>query len=148
MIVDELKKRITLAMKEKRVLEKEILKVALGEIQTKAARDSKEPTELTDEESSQIIRKLIKSNSETIAGTTDPEKKATLEEENTILGTLLPKGLSLEEIQEKLEAVRDAIRAAGNDGQATGVAAKHLKTLGLTIPGSDVAQVVKAIRAT
>lgn len=143
MIIDEMKKRIMLAMKEKRDLEKEILKVALGEIQTAGARASRD---LNDEEAIAIIRKLVKSNEETLVGTSDTAKRTVLEQENAILGTLLPKGLTVDEILEKLGPARDAIRAAGNDGQATGVAVKHLKGLGLNVPGSDVSQAVKSLR--
>lgn len=143
MLIDDIKKRIMQAMKEKRDVEKEILKVALGEIQTAGARASRD---LSDDESAQIVRKLVKSNEETLAATTDAAKKSQLEQENVILASLLPKGLTVDEILAKLEPARDAIRAAGNDGQATGVAVKHLKGLGLTVPGADVAQAVKAIR--
>jgi uncharacterized protein YqeY len=144
MLVDEIKKRVMLAMKEKRDHEKEILKVALGEIQTAGARAARE---LSDEESAAIVRKLVKSNDETLGATVDPAKKAVLAEENAILVTLLPKGLGAEEILAKLEPARDAIRAAGNDGQATGVAMKHLKSLGLSVQGNDVAAAVKTIRS-
>ncbi len=144
MLIDEIKKRVMLAMKEKRDVEKEILKVALGEIQTAGARAARE---LTDEESSAIVRKLVKSNEETIGAMTDPAQKAVLVEENVILATLLPKGLTPEELLAQLEPARDAIKAAGNDGQATGVAMKHLKSLGLAVQGNEVGQAVKAIRA-
>ena len=103
MIIDEMKKRIMLAMKEKRELEKEILKVALGEIQTAGARASRD---LNDEEAIAIIRKLVKSNEETLIGTEDAAKRTVLEQENVILGTLLPKGLTVEEILEKLAPAR------------------------------------------
>lgn len=145
MLIDEIKKRVMLAMKEKRNVEKEILKVALGEIQTAGARAARE---LTDDESSAIVRKLVKSNEETIGATTDPAQKAVLVEENAILATLLPKGLTPEELLAHLEPARAAIKAAGNDGQATGVAMKHLKSLGLTVQGNEVGQAVKTIRAT
>lgn len=144
MLVDDIKKRITQAMKDKRDLEKEILRVALGEMQVVGARHNRD---LTDDEAAQIVRKLVKSNEETLAGTTDAAKRATLEQENAILSSLLPKGLSTDEIAEKLAPVKDAIRAAGNDGQATGVAMKHLKSLGLNIPGGDVQAAVKSLRA-
>lgn len=144
MLIDEIKKRVMLAMKEKRDVEKEVLKVALGEIQTAGARASRD---LNDEEAAQIIRKLVKSVEETMGMTQDAAQKAQLQQELTVLASLLPKGLSVEEIVEKLAPARDAIKAAGNDGQATGVAMKHLKSLGVTAPGNDVAQAVKSIRA-
>jgi uncharacterized protein len=144
MLIDEIKKRVMQAMKDKRDVEKEVLKVALGEIQTAGARAGRD---LNDDEAAQIVRKLVKSVEETASMTTDPSKKATLDQELAVLATLLPKGLSLDEIIDKLAPVRDAIRAAGNDGQATGVAMKHLKSLGLTVPGNDAATAVKTLRA-
>jgi hypothetical protein len=144
MLKEEIKKRITAAMKEKRDAERDILRLALGEIQTGEARAQKD---LTDDEVAQIVRKLIKSNEETLTATVDAAAKAVLAKENEILATLLPKGLTTDEIAAHLAAVKDAIGAAGNDGQATGVAMKHLKTLGLTIPGGDVQAAIKLIRA-
>jgi uncharacterized protein YqeY len=144
MLKDEIKKRITAAMKEKRDAERDILRLAFGEIQTGEARAGKD---LTDEEVSQIIRKLIKSNEETLAATAEATAKAVLAKENEILATLLPKALTTDEIVTHLGAVKDAIAAAGNDGQATGVAMKHLKTLGLTVPGNAVQAAIKALRA-
>jgi uncharacterized protein YqeY len=144
MLTDEIKKRVMQAMKEKRDVEKEVLRVALGEIQTAGARAGKD---LGDDEAAQIVRKLVKSVEETLGMTTDAAKKATLEQEIAVLQALLPKGLSIDEIMEKLAPVRDGIKAAGNDGQATGVAMKHLKSLGVTVPGNDASQAVKKIRS-
>lgn len=144
MLKDVIKQRITAAMKEKRDAERDILRLAFGEIQTGEARAGKD---LTDDEVTQIIRKLIKSNEETLAATADAAAKAVLAKENEILATLLPKGPTTEELVAHLAPVKDAIVAAGNDGQATGVAMKHLKTLGLTVPGGDVQVAVKALRA-
>jgi len=44
--------------------------------------------------------------------------------------------------------VAEAIKAAGNDGQATGVAMKHLKSTGAVVSGKDVAAVVKTLRGS
>lgn len=144
MLKDEIKKRITAAMKEKRDAERDILRLAFGEIQTGEARSGKD---LTDDEVSQIVRKLIKSNEETLAATVDATAKAVLAKENEILATLLPKALTTDELVAHLAAVKEAIAAAGNDGQATGVAMKHLKTLGVTVPGGDVQAAIKVLRA-
>ena len=45
-----------------------------------------------------------------------------------------------------LASVQDAIKAAGNDGQATGVAMKELKKLGAVVNGKDVSAAVKKLR--
>jgi len=46
-----------------------------------------------------------------------------------------------------LAGVTDAIRAAGNDGQATGVAMKELKKAGAVVNGKDVSAAVKQLRS-
>lgn len=143
MLLDDIKKRLSAAIKTKSEVEREVLRLTLGEIQTLEARTGKAPT---DEDAAQIIRKLVKSNEETRAATVDEARKAVLEQEIAVLTSLLPKGLSLDELVAKLAPVRDAVRAAGNDGQATGVAMKHLKAEGISAPGGDVSQAVKAMR--
>mgnify|MGYP001304160731 CR=1 FL=1 len=79
MLVDDIKKRIPQAMKDKKVVERDILRVALSEIQNHENRSGKPPTE---EEASKIIRKVIKSNEETLLVATSEETKAKLLEEN------------------------------------------------------------------
>lgn len=143
MLVEEIKRRINVAMRSGNTVEKEVLRVALGEIQTAEARG----TATTDESAAAVVRKLIKSNEETIAATADEAAKGTLTQENAVLASLLPKSLGVPEIVEALALLRDAIRAAANDGQATGVAMKHLKASGAVVSGKDVTEAVKQIRA-
>ena len=143
-LLDEIKKRLGEAIKAKNDVEREVLRVALGEIQTLQTRTAKPAT---DEEAAQIIRKLVKSNEETKAATTDAARAGVLDQEIVVLTALVPKGPSLAELTTALAPVVDAIRAAGNDGQATGVAIKHLKAQGVSAPGGDVSQAVKALRA-
>jgi hypothetical protein len=94
-----------------------------------------------------VVKKLIKSNQETHDKSENAAQRATLEEEIAILESLLLKSLSVGAIVSELEPVREAIRAAGSDGQATGVAMKHLKALGANVNGKDVAEAVKRLRA-
>ena len=143
MLVDDIKRRITAAMKAGNTIEKDILRLAYGEVQTAEARG----TAVSDEGVAAIVRKLIKSNEETIAATADGEAKRVLVEENVVLASLLPKSMSVADIVEALAPVRDAIKAAGNDGQATGAAMKHLKASGAVVNGKDVTEAVKQIRA-
>ena len=93
-----------------------------------------------------ILRKLLKSNEETLAATTDVEKRAVLSQEMEILATYLPKSLSVEEIVRALAPVEAAIKAAGNDGQATGIAMKQLKSAALVVNGKDVTLAIKELR--
>jgi uncharacterized protein YqeY len=143
MLVDDLKKRITQAMKERDEVAKDVLRVALGEIQTQEHRANKPATE---EEAVAIVRKLIKSNEETMAASTG-ERAATLKRETELLSVLLPQRMSVEQIADALAPQREAIRAAKNDGQATGVAMKQLKATGGSFDGTEVAAAVKRIRA-
>ena len=142
MLIDDIKVRITAAMKGGRTLEKGILRLALGEIQTVEARG----TDVTDDGAAAIVRQLIKAIEETLALTTDEAAKATLVEEAAVLRSLLPTSLTVAEIAEALAPLRDAIRAAGNDGQATGIAMKHLKASGALVNGKDVTEAVKQLR--
>jgi uncharacterized protein len=144
MLLDEIKARMFQAMKAGRVVEKEILRVAVGEITTEAAREGRKGD---DDEARAIVRKLMKSNDESLASGPDAERRAILEEENRILAAFLPQSLDVDAIVAALAPVRDAIRSAGNDGQATGVAMKHLKASGASVGGKDVAEAVKRLRA-
>jgi uncharacterized protein len=143
MLIEEIKRRITAAMKAGSTIEKDILRLALGEIQTAEARG----TTITDEGVAAIIRKIIKSNEETLAATEGEEQKRTLATENSVLASLLPKSLGVEDIIAALAPSLPAIKAAGNDGQATGIAMKHLKTTGAVVNGKDVTEAVKRMRA-
>jgi uncharacterized protein YqeY len=142
MLIGQMKERMRAALKARRTLEKEILGVALGELETVEARKGS----LSDEEGFAIIRKLVKSNRETLEISESSDQKKTLEEEITILESLLPKALGGEEIEGMLAPVKDAIRGAGNDGQATGIAMKTLKAAGAVVDGKLVGDVVRKMR--
>ena len=144
MLIDDIKKRFMQAMKDKNTIEKEVLRVLIGEIQT---AESRATSPGTDEDALAIVRKLVKSNQETLAATTSEDDRATLTQELEILNTLLPASLSVEQIVAALAPVSDAIKAAGNDGQATGVAMKQLKAAGAAVNGRVVSAGVKQIRA-
>ena len=143
-MLDEIKKRITLAMKEKRVVEREILRLAASDIQPHENRTAQPASE---EEAAKIIKKLIKSNTETLeAKRGDAAANAALEEEIKILESLLPKTWSVDQIAAALLSVQAELMAQKSDGQATGVAVKHLKTLNAVVEGKDVAAAVKKVR--
>jgi uncharacterized protein len=143
MLIDDIKTRLRTAMKDGKTVEKEILRVALGEIQTEEARGGKSTG---DELAAQVIRKILKSNRETLEATVDLEQRSALSEEIVILESLLPKNLSVDEIAHALSEVAEAIRSAKSDGQATGVAMKHLKRTSAAVDGRDVAQAVAKLR--
>lgn len=143
MLIPQIKERMRAALKARRTVEKEILGVALGELETEAARKGT----LSDDEGFAIVRKIVKSNRETHAASESAEQKKTLEEEIAVLESLLPKALGPEEVEGALSGVRDAIKAAGNDGQATGIAMKTLKASGAVVDGKLVGEVVRKMRA-
>lgn len=143
MLKVEIQTRIRAAMKARKTVEREILGVALGEIQTAEARKG----ELTEEETGAFVKKLIKSNRETIEAGPDAAQKAVLEEEIAVLESLLPKAMGPDEIVAALASASDAIRGASNDGQATGIAMKTLKAQGAPVDGKSVAEAVKKMRA-
>lgn len=143
MLEADIKAQMFAAMKAGRIVEKEILRVALGEIQTAGSRQDT----LTDDDARSIVRKIIKSNRETIELSSSAEQKGTLEEEIAILESLLPKALDADGVAAALESAKDGIRAAGSDGQATGIAMKALKAQGVTVDGKLVTEVVKKLRA-
>jgi uncharacterized protein YqeY len=134
-------------MKAKDTVATTILRLAQSEV---AASELRAGKALSDDEAFSVIRKLVKSNEETLAASGgDRERVETLTRENQILTDLLPKGLSVDDLEALLGPARDAIRAAANHGQATGVAMKHLKSTGGagSTNGNDVAAAVRRIRS-
>jgi uncharacterized protein len=145
MLVDEIKKKAAQAVKSGDTAARDVLRLALGEIQTAEARKN---TPLTDEEVTQALRKLVKSNEETLAAVGEADARAaTLRHELGVLASLLPAQLTPAQIADLLSGQRDAIKAATNDGQATGIAMKHLKASGAAVSGNDVSAAVKLIRS-
>lgn len=144
MLLDDIKKRIIVAMKEKRTVEREILRLAASEIQ---AHENRSGQPASDEEAGKIIKKLIKSNTETLESKHgDAAVSATLKEEIAILEALLPKAWGVDQIVAGLAAIEAELKAQKSDGQATGVAMKHLKGLGAVVDGKDVGLAVKKVR--
>jgi uncharacterized protein YqeY len=143
-IVDEIKGRMTEAMRSKDEVAKNIYRLAYSEMQLASARSGKD---VSDDEANAILKKLVKSNEETLAVATEAAQREALAREIALLTAMLPKTLGVPEIVTALAAVTDAIKAAGNDGQATGVAMKHLKSTGASVDGKTVAAAVKQIRS-
>ncbi|MCC6646844.1 MAG: GatB/YqeY domain-containing protein [Polyangiaceae bacterium] len=142
-LLAELKTHLVAAMKASAVVDKEILRVAIGEIETAASRVDA----FDDEAARGVLRKLVKSNEETRALEPDAATQAVLAREIEVLRGFLPRELGVDELVALLDPVRDAVRAATNDGQATGVAMKHLKVTGVTAPGKAVGDAVRRLRA-
>jgi uncharacterized protein YqeY len=146
MLVETIKQRMKQAMLEKDKVTRDILRVAVGELQTAEARGG----ELGDDQAEKIIRKLVKSNQETLTMIGDDAAKAEqaiqLRRELDVLENVLPRTLSLSDVEAALAPVSEQIRAAAGDGPATGVAMKFLKGEGSTVDGRTVSEAVRNIR--
>jgi len=145
----DLQPKLQEAMKARDNLARDVLRVVLGEVSTRRARTGKEPR---DEEVHAIIRSMIANNGLTRKeleqrGQTGHEAYERLGRENVYLETLLPRTLDRDAIRRELEPIAAELKAAKNDGQATGAAVKHLKQKGLAVLGEDVAAAVKEMRA-
>lgn len=139
MLIDDVKAAMFAAMKAGNVVEKEVLRTALGDA-TSTGEKPEDPQMLA------VLKKLVKSNEETLAAATDPAAKDKLNLELSILRRFLPSVLSVEQIQVALGPVADSIKAAAGEGPATGLAMKHLKAQGSTVEGKDVSAAVRLIR--
>ena len=145
MIVDDIKKRVAAAVKQGDTVVRDVLRLALGEIQMAETRKNEAGTE---EEAAATLRKLIKSNEETLAALPEGDERIViLRRENEVLASLAPAQLTVAQIVEALAGQLDAIKGAAADGQATGLAMKHLKSAGADVKGTDVGLAVKQIRA-
>lgn len=142
-IAEQLQARIKQAMKDGDTTAKDVLRVALGEIQTVEHRNN---TKATNEEAIAIVKKLVKSIEETMGLTADGPAKDTLATELGLLRSLLPATLGVPEIVALLTDSVAALKAAPNPGAATGVAMKALKAQGVTAEGKDVQEAVKQLR--
>ena len=155
MLIETIKEKIKVAVKEKRELERNILKVLLGEIQTLESRKGN----ISDEDCIKIARKLIESNQETIkaySATDEAYNKEHNTDENiavqklsqeiTIVDSLLPKVWDEKEIANFIrntpELFQNMIDAA-SVGQATGIVMKALKTANAPVDGKMVSKVVQ-----
>jgi len=145
MIVDDIKKRVVAAVKQGDTVVRDVLRLALGEIQMAETRKNESGTE---EEAAAALRKLIKSNEETLAAMPEGDERiAVLKREIEVLASLAPAQLTVAQIVEALAGQLDAIKGAAADGQATGLAMKHLKSTGADVKGTDVGLAVKQSRA-
>ncbi|HEY3498448.1 MAG TPA: GatB/YqeY domain-containing protein, partial [Polyangiaceae bacterium] len=87
MLLDQIKAQMFQAMKAGKAVEREILRVAVGEITTDREREGRKGN---DDEALAILKKIVKSNEESLAHVEDPAKKAVLLEENAVLAAFLP----------------------------------------------------------
>jgi uncharacterized protein YqeY len=142
---DDLKARVTAAVKGGDAITRDALRTVLGEAQAEAVRRK---AEVTDEVVLGVVKKAVTGLKETIPlarkGGRDTARQ---EAELALLETLLPRSWDRAAVAAALTAIRDDLRAAKNDGQALGLAMKALKGRGATVNPDDVKAVVTAVRA-
>ena len=142
---DDLKARVTAAVRGGDTLTRDTLRTVLGEAQAEAVRRK---CEATDEVVLAVVKKTVAGLKETIPLAKQVGRDTTQQEaELGLLESLLPKAWDQEAIAAALEPHRDELRAAKNDGQAMGVAMKVLKSKGAVTNPDDVKTVVAAARA-
>lgn len=142
---DDLKARVTAAVKAGDLRTRDALRTVLGEAQMEALRRK---SEVTDEVVLGVVRKGVAGLRETIPlARKDGRDTAAQDAELVLLESLLPKAWDREAVAAALAGVRDELRAAKNDGQAMGVAMKALKAQGAVTSPEDVKAVVAATRA-
>ena len=144
-LINTIKSEIIVAMKAKDQIRKDILRVALGEIEKIESREGS----ISEPEVQKILRKMIASNNETIAAAPDKDNSKLLAE-NEILDELLPKMWDAEKVRaflsEDIETLA-VIKSADNDGPATGAAMKALKAVNAPVDGKVVSQIARELRA-
>ena len=142
---DELKSRVTAAVKGGDLLTRDALRTVLGEAQAEAVRRQ---VEVTDDVVLGVVRKTVAGLKETIPLVKQAGRDAAPREaELALLESLLPKAWGQDAIVAALAPLRDELRAAKNDGQAMGLAMKALKAQGATTNPDDVKAAVAAARA-
>ena len=134
-LIDRLKSDILYATKNRVSLMSSLLKIVLGDCQTKNKFDD-DFIELT-------CRKLVESNLETIklGG-----ESAVLRTENEILSSYIKEDLSEAQLQIHADKLAIEIADAKSEGQAVGLLMKYLRSIDLRTSGDAAKAAVKAIR--
>ncbi len=147
-LTKDLKTKLTEARRSGNTLQMGVLQVILGDVSMSEGRTGKP---LSDDEVENSIRKMNAGILESMdilekRNITDTDNYRDLQKEKIFVATLLPQTLSVEAIKFKLAEIVESLKTAKNDGQATGLAVKHLKPMGLKLLGEDVSVAVKELR--
>jgi uncharacterized protein YqeY len=143
--------RIKQAMREKDEVTRDVLRVALGQIQLEASSAA-----TTEEQKLAVVRKLIKSNQITLASmgerpraewsaewTSNAEK---LSREVTLLEGLLPQTWSEEQISAFIRDNGIDVTSQKSDGQAMGAVMQELKKAAAPVESARVKSAVEGLR--
>lgn len=146
----QIREQMMAATKAGRTIEKEILKVVVADIESAEYRNAGQP--LSTEDVYKVVKSIVKGVEEMLQY--QPNNSTLLQEREVLVKLMsdmeknLPRYLTLEEISGLLKDAGVQIRNAAKDGQATGIAIRHLKEKcpDSAFSGDLVAQVVKEMR--
>ena len=139
MLENLIRKSLIEVSKNRNTLAKNILSLALGEIQTSEARGKT----LSEKDKEDIIAKLVKSNSQTANQLQDgDQRKIDLLLENTILSEFLPKTLSEQDTLALINSIE--LSNCKTSGQAIGLVMKTAKSNNLSVDNALVKRLVEA----
>ena len=139
MLIDQIKERMFRAMKAGATIEKEILRTAIGEV-------TRTGEEASDDRVTQVLRKLVKANQETLRSVSEAAQRDPLEQEIKVMEEFLPRSLGVPELVELLGPAAADIRAAAGPGPALGAAMKFLKAKSVSAESADVREAVTQLR--
>jgi hypothetical protein len=133
------------------IIEKNVLKVVVGAIESLASSKSQGSKPVTDDQEVKEVKKVIEGNEESMRlmrerGMESDARYKALSVENTVLMPFVPSSLSQAEILAALGGIENDIKGAKSDGQAVGVAMKLFKGQGARVDGADVTAVVQNMR--
>ena len=151
-MIDQIKENMFAAMRTGRTVEKEVLQVVLGEIQSLQTKSGVKPPQEVIEG---IIRKMTVSNEEVIKGLAkrdtdkDKAKVSKLTEENSILRDYLPPQLDCDRLLMCPE-IKDAILAYTdkNTGKLIGQIISLAKQAGCYVEGGEVKKAIDILKTT
>jgi len=140
MIKEEIRTQILAATKSKLEVQKNVLKVVLGEIDTQESRSNKP---FTDDDCIRTVKKVLQGVEEMLTYSNE----AKFQVERDTLKALLPKEITLDDLKAILASKVDDLRVAKNEGQAMGMAMKFLKEKGIVADGNLVKKFVTDTRS-
>jgi len=147
---ETLRQSLIMAMKEKRNDEKDILRVALGEIQSVESREGS----ITEEKCQKILKKIVDSNKQNLDKYSDnmtDEQKEKMEKENEILEKFITKTMTKDQIIFRLYIAGSPIvlqiEQEPNVGKCIGMAMKYFNSYGDPVDGKVVAEAVREMKS-
>lgn len=163
-----LKNRVKDAMRNKNAIERDLLRMVIATVDNLEMSQGKS---LTDDQIYKAMTGIVADNNKTLHGFTDKEGKfnpgidqrivnaagedlvacqtqqAKLNQENSILESMIPKTLTIDEVRAALAPLAESIKAEANVGKASGIAFGFFKKNGQLVDSNEVKDVVAEIRA-